>query len=264
MGAEGDIVTLIAQPPLFLPLFAMVLCRVSGLMMTAPIYGSQSVPVSLRAAFSVAIAVCIFPIAVYKLPQGLTLSGAAAGVFGELLIGLIMGLSLSLTFAGAQVAGMIIGQQAGMSLGQVFNPVLNTNTTILGQIFFLSAITVFVLAGGHRELMRALLDTYDSVPVMSFRFSPPMLDLMTGLLTASYTMALRLAAPVLISLLMATLAMGFLSRTMPQFNILSVGFAVRTLIAMGIGGFSLAASSDLFNNAFVDALTRIREAFGLG
>lgn len=264
MGAAGDeIVGLIARAPLFLPLYVLVLCRVGGLMLAAPIYGSEAIPTRIRAGLAAVVALAVFPVAATRLPVDLTLSGAVIGIFGELLIGLTMGLAMSLVFAGFQVAGMVVGQQAGLALGQVFNPVLNTETTILGEVFFLAALTVFVVAGGHRELMRALLDTYDVVPAMSFRFSPPILDLFTDLLTASYTVAMRLAAPVLLALLMATLVMGFLSRTIPQLNILSVGFAVRATIALGFAALTLGAARSLMSGAMADSIDRMREAFGM-
>ena len=263
MTGDDEILFLLTRAPLFLPLFALVLCRVSGLMLTAPLYGSQAVPARIRAALAVAISVVLFPAVAPTLPVNLTLAGAVAGVFGELMIGLIIGVSLSLVFVGVQVAGMIAGQQAGLALGQVYNPVLNTNTTILGQLFFLTALTVFVLAGGHRELMRALLDTFEVIPVMSFRFSPSLLDLVTALLTGAYAVALRLAAPVLMALLTATLVLGFLSRTMPQLNILSVGFPVRVLVTLTVAGFALAASGGLLTESVAEVIDRVREAFGL-
>jgi flagellar biosynthetic protein FliR len=263
MTGDDEILFIITRAPLFLPFFALVLFRVSGLMIAAPIYGSQAVPVRIRVALATVISFVLFPTLVTSLPSELTLWSALAGIAGELMIGLIMGLSLSLIFVGVEVAGMIIGQQAGMALGQVFNPIINSETTTIGELFSLCALTVFIIAGGHRELLRALLDTFEVIPVMSFRFSPDALDLFTDLMTSSYAVALRLSAPVLIALLAATLMLGFLSRTIPQLNILSVGFPVRVCVAMTSAGFALAASDSLVGQAITAALDRIRESFGI-
>ncbi len=260
---DDDIIQLIGRGPLVLPLFAMVLCRVGGLMLAAPIFGSNAVPVRIRGALAMAISAVMFPLIAPKLPADVTLIAAIPGVLGELMIGLIIGLSLSLVFAGMQLAGMIIGQQAGLALGQVFNPVLNTETTIIGQLFFLAALAAFVLVGGHRELLRALLDTYDAIPVLSFRLEMSHVDLIAGLLSAAYALGLRLAAPVLLALLIATLSLGFLSRTMPQLNILSIGFPVRVLIALCTAGFVLAASGELLSDALVDAFDQLRLVLGM-
>jgi flagellar biosynthetic protein FliR len=264
MTGQDSIIELLTRAPLMLPLFALVLMRISGIMLTAPIYGSSAVPARIRAGLAVTIAFVMFPTVAPQLPTEVSLATALPGAFGELLIGLIIGLTLSLVFAGVQLAGMVIGQQAGLALGQVFNPVLNTQTTILGQTFFLTALTVFVIVGGHRELMRALLDTYATIPVLSFRAGEETLTLVTDVLTGTYALGMRMAAPVLIALLIGTLVMGFLSRTMPQLNILSVGFPIRALMALCVAGFVLAASGGLMIDALDDVLVRLRLALAGG
>ncbi|NOX59737.1 MAG: flagellar biosynthetic protein FliR [Planctomycetes bacterium] len=260
---DDDIFLLLARGPMFLPLYAMVMFRISGLMIVAPVFGSQAVPVRIRVALAAAVALSVFPVVAPNLPTDLTIASGLAGVFGELVIGLVLGLATNIVFTGFQLAGMVIGQQAGLGLGQVFNPALNSNTTIVGQLFFIVALTAFVLMGGHRELMRALLDTFSTIPVMSYRTQPNILNLMIELLTMSMTTGLRLVAPVLMSLFIATIVLGFLSRTMPQLNILSVGFVVRILIALAMAGFALTAADGLFDSAFAEAIHKSREAFGL-
>jgi len=259
MSGEDQIFTLLTRAPLALPAFALVLVRISGLMLTAPVYGSQVVPMRIRAALAGAISLLMFPIIAPTLPQDVTLATAIPGLVGELLIGLIMGLALGLVFAGVQLAGIIVAQQAGLGLGEVFNPVLNTDATVVDQIFFLTAMTVFVIVGGHRELMRALLDTYATLPVLSFRVTPDAVDLICDVLSGSYALGLRMAAPVLISLLIATVVMGFLSRTMPQLNILSVGFPIRAILALALSGFVLAAAGGPMVEALDDVMHRLRQ-----
>ncbi len=263
MPSDDGIFLMLVRPALFLPLFALVLFRISGLMMTAPIYGSDAVPIRLRAGLAVVISFMLFPILSPHLPAHVSLATAFVGGMGELLIGLIMGLGMSLMFSGVQLAGMVIGQQAGLSLGQVYDPVSGGESTVLGQVFFLVAMTVFLVAGGHRELMRALLDSYQTIPVLGFRFENSMLSLVIGLLTSAYALALRMAGPVLMALLSASLVMGFLSRTMPQMNILSVGFMVRIFLALGATAFALSADGGAITDAIHGTIDTMRQAFEL-
>lgn len=258
MTGDDEIFVLLTRLPLLLPLFALVLVRISGLMLTAPIYGSQIVPLRIRAALAMVIALLMFPIVAPRLPADVTLVAAIPGLFGELAIGLIMGLALSLVFSGVQLAGMVIGQQAGLALGEVYNPVLNTDSSVLSETFLLTAMTAFVLVGGHRELMRSLLDTYATIPVLSFRVTPGTLTLMTDVLTGAYALGLRMAAPVLMALLIATLVTGFLSRTMPQLNILSIGFPIRALIALFMCAFVIAATGGSVLESMGEVFTRLR------
>ncbi len=90
-----------------------------------------------------------------------------------------------------------------------------------------------------------------------------MLNLVGDLLSAAFILAVKLFTPVLIAMMLTSLTLGFLGRTMPQLNILSVGFAVRSMTALGMAGFALAASGDVLIEALIDALDTIRDAFGL-
>ena len=258
-----DVLILIARAPLFLPLYALILFRVSGLMLTAPIFGSETLPIRLRAALAAVISLTIFPVLAPRLPADLSMSEAVFGGLGEMMIGLIMGLSMSVMFAGVQLAGMVIGQQAGLSLGQVFDPVTNNDTTIIGQMFFIVAVMAFLLVGGHRELMRALLDSFEAIPVLGFHDQSTALALLVRLVTGAFTLALRMAGPVLIALLVASVAMGFLSRTMPQLNILSVGFMLRAMLAIGATAIVISADGSVITDAIVGTIEAIREAFHL-
>jgi len=261
MTGDDEVILLLTRAPLVLPRFALVLVRVTGLLLTAPILGSEVVPVRIRAGFAAVVAMLMFPLVAPTLPAEMSLGTVLAGLPGELLIGLTMGLALGLVFVGVQIAGMVVGQQAGMALGEVYNPVMDSDSSVLGQTFFLTALAIFVLVGGHRELMRALLDTYATIPVLSYRVQPATLELVTDVLTGAYALGLRMAAPVLISLLIATLVTGFLSRTMPQLNILSIGFPIRALISLGLCGFVLAASGPAVVDALSDVFARLRQAF---
>jgi flagellar biosynthetic protein FliR len=263
MQAGDEIYALLGRLPLVLPVFALVLGRVGGLMLTAPIFGSEAVPLRVRAATAFALALVIFPLAAQRAPADLTFARAIGGATSELLIGLAMGLALTLPFVGVQTAGMIMGQQAGIGLGEVFNPVMNADSTVLEEIYFLVALVVFLIVGGHRELVRAMLDTFEVVPMLSALDHQSALDLLVDLLGSAFALGLRLAGPVLLALLISTLVLGMLSRTIPQLNILSVGFGIRAMIALAMAGLALVAAEGPFLDSLREAIAGVRALFGL-
>jgi flagellar biosynthetic protein FliR len=248
---------------LLLPGFALVLFRVAGLMVTAPMFGSSAIPARVKVAIALTIAATVFPLVAPTVPGDITLSTAVIGVAGEMLIGLVIGLAMSLVLLGVQLAGMMIGQQAGIALASVVDPSQNETTTVVGQVYMITTMLVFFAIGGHRMLVAALLDTFTVVPVLSFRFNETLMVMLGDLLSAAYILGIKLFSPVLITLLLTTLAMGFLTRTMPQLNILSVGFALRSLAAIATAVVAIAAAQDLLVDALLEALDAIRVAFGL-
>ncbi|UCE60324.1 MAG: flagellar biosynthetic protein FliR [Phycisphaerales bacterium] len=248
---------------LSLPAYALVLFRLSGFALVAPVYGSTAIPVRARGAVILVVAAMIFPLVSSQAPKEMTLTGVVVGGVGEMMIGAAIGLSLSILLIGAEVGGKVVGQQAGLILGQVFDPMRNQQASIVGQIYAITLTLMFLLAGGHRAAMAAVLDTYTVIPLLSFKFDDSIILLLIEMLTAAFIMGLRLAAPVTIALFLTATALGFLSRTMPQMNILSVGFLIRVCVALGVASIALSGCQDLFLNAIWDALELIRSAFGL-
>ncbi|MFQ5489170.1 MAG: flagellar biosynthetic protein FliR [Phycisphaerae bacterium] len=248
---------------LLLPGFALVLFRVMGLMVTAPLFGSSAIPARIKVALGFTIAALLFPIVGPTLPADITVQTAVAGVAGEMMIGLIIGLSMTLVLVGVQLTGMMIGQQAGIGLASVIDPSQNTSSTVVGQVYMITTLMIFLSIGGHRLLMAALLDTFGVVPVLSFTVSENMVGFVADLLSASYILAIKLFAPVMIALLLTTVALGFLSRTIPQLNILSVGFAVRSMASLGAAALAIGAAQDLLVRALLESLDAIRAVFGL-
>ena len=94
---------------LLLPGFALVLFRVMGLMVTAPLFGSSAIPARFKVAMAMTIAAVLFPMVGPTLPADITLNTALVGVFGEMMIGLVIGLAMTLALNGVQLTGMMIG-----------------------------------------------------------------------------------------------------------------------------------------------------------
>ena len=246
-----------------LPAYALGLFRVSGLIMTAPVFGSRMIPVRVRAALAFVMAATIFPIVARQSPADASLSTVLAGGVSELLIGVTIGLSLTIFMMGAEVAGRAAGQQAGLAISQVVDPTTDEQVSTLGSLYSIVLTTVFLMIGGHRATAAALMDTYRAVPLMSFQVTESIGLLLTEMLSAAFILGIRVGAPIIIAVFLTGAALGFLSRTMPQLNILSVGFTVRLLIAMAIGGVALSLSGDVMVNAIFAALETVRSAVGV-
>ena len=248
---------------LALPAYVLVLVRISGLMLTAPIYSSQVIPARVRAGLAMVVAAMIFPLVGGEAPREITLATAAVGLVGELMIGATIGLALSILISGGEVAGLVIGRQASIALANVFDPARNEQTSIVGQVYTMTLTTLFLLAGGHRATMAALLDTYDAIPLLSFQFNHSIVLLFVEMLGAAFILGIRLAGPVLIALFLLGTAMAFISRTMPQFNVLSVGFTLRVLVGMAVAALALGLSEQILLDAVWDGMETVRMAFGL-
>jgi flagellar biosynthetic protein FliR len=245
--------------------FTLVLVRVSTLVMVAPIFGTSDVPARVRGLLAVALALLIVPLELAKTtPQPDTLVGYLLLVGSEALIGLTLGLGVLVLFSGMHVAGQVISQMSGMQLADIFNPGLDASVPIFSQLLYYVALAVFVLIGGHRRVMEALLDTYVWLPAGQGGFSRSIVEAMTALLSQSFVLGVRAAAPAMVALLLATLILGLAGRTLPQLNVLALGFGFNSLTTLVMLSISLGAAAWIFQEQVDPVLATVLQALAPG
>jgi len=239
------------------PLFALVLMRIGGVMVLAPILGSATIPRRIKALIGLVLGMAVYPLvgAVAPVPQswaGLALAGG-----GELLIGLTMGFIIMLMFTGIEVGAQMVGQQMGLSFARIVDPNLEISNDVLSQFYVLLVTLLYVLMNGHLVLIRALAGTFRTVPLLGGGMQRNILEQLVAMLTTAFTLGIRMAGPALIAIFLATIALGFISRTMPQLNILAAGFPVRITLALVLLVASMGSLCLLFQDGIVRALGRI-------
>ncbi len=239
---------------MLLPAFALVLARVAGVVLAIPMVSSVSIPREVKVGLTFALSLMLFPMAAPYLPQSVTLGQAVAGMVGELLIGEIIGLGAGVMFFAAEMAGKFISHQAGLALGTVFNPFFDEESTVLDQLWFFTAAMIFMALRGHIATVTVLMESFKLAPPMMTSFDGGMGDYAVAIIQSTFQVGLRLSGPTILALLLSSLVMGFLTRTMPQINILSVGFAVKIVIALFVMGATISFSEDVLGAMMYDGL----------
>jgi flagellar biosynthetic protein FliR len=84
-------------------------------------------------------------------------------------------------------------------------------------------------------------------------------ELMAALIDAAFVVGLRIAMPVLLMATLASLAMGVLMRTIPQINIMTIGFAIQIVLGMSVMVISIYAVGDVATEAIADFLGHIHD-----
>ena len=227
--------------------FTLVLTRVSGLVMTAPIYGTSEVPMQVRGLLAFALALLIAPTQLgTSFPDPGSLANYLVFVGSELLVGVTLGLGVVILFSGMQLAGDLLGRISGTMLADIYDPASGNSIPLFSHLLHYVALAVFVCIGGHRIVMAGLLDTFQSIPPGHAGLPDSLTETFVTLVTQSFVLGLRAAAPVVTSLLLANLILGLIGRTLPQLNILAVGFGLNALLTFGVLILSLGAAVWVF------------------
>jgi flagellar biosynthesis protein FliR len=122
---------------------------------------------------------------------------------------------------------------------------------------------LFLAVGGHRALVRTLLDSFESIPPLGFQISERLVGLLFDMMSLSFALAIRVGGPVMLALMLAFLTLGFVSRTVPQLNILSVGFPMKLMVALLTLAITITAMEDVLLSAFTEFLDMTRAGLGL-
>lgn len=216
-------------------LLTLILTRVSGLMMTVPIYGSAQVPPQVRALLAFAMSLLVLPAQWHvEVRDPGTLLNYLTLVGTELVIGVWLGLGIQILFSGIELAGQLIGRVSGEMMAETYDPTTEENNAVLSQLFHWVGMAVFLCIGGHRMVMAGLLDTFHVIPPGGAGLPDSVRQTCEVLLTESISLGIQAAAPVLTALLLATLVVGLIGRTMPQLNVLALGFNLYALVMFGV------------------------------
>ncbi len=238
--------------------FTLILARLGALIAVTPVFGGPDLPMQVRAFLAIALAILITPsqlAAPLQMPQ--TLADYAILVIDDTLIGLALGLGLMLLLAGVQVAGQVISQMSGISLADVFNPGFDAEVPVFSHLLYLVTLAAFVIIGGHRKLLDALMSTFATLPPGRGVLADSLVQGVVALVTESFVLGIRAAAPAIVALLLATLVLGLVSRALPQLNVMSIGFGLNSAITMFTLTLSLAAIVWLFQQQLEPALETI-------
>ena len=149
----------------------------------------------------------------------------------ELLIGISIGMIVRLCIATAEIAGGAISMPMGFGASQAFDPASGTTDTVLTRVFRTLAMLLAIAIGLHRVMLQALLESFHFLPVGTVTHVEATFPLFLELSSHVITTGVQLALPLFAILLMANVALGFVSRAAPTMQIFNVGFAV--LLATG-------------------------------
>jgi len=225
------------------PGLLLVACRLGGLALLSPVLASAAVPVRVRAGLAFLVAAAAYPLLasehVISVPPNLDLLMLGGLIAREAAIGAVIGWLATLPLLLAQYAGQIIGTQLGLAFAEIYDPNTDSSAEVIGQILTWLAIVAFLALGGHAWVFLAVLRTFDYVPIGTFAVDQDLIALITGILLSTLEIALRLCFPVLALVFLESLALGFMSKTTPQINILSLGFPLRILAGISMTALGL-------------------------
>ena len=247
--------------------FALVLARVAPLFLLAPLFSSKAFPPRARGVTAVALAIGISPVATGALGDGVVPDGIwdlGALMLKEMLVGMAFAFGIAALFAALSTAGALLDTMTGFMLAGIMDPITGTQSSVLTQLYQMVGILIFIAIGGDGWVIAGLARTYEAVPLLE---APQIGSLTEGAQVAFagiFGAAIMVCAPVLVALIITEVALGVVSRVVPQINVFAVGFPAKIAVGFIMIGASLPFAagwlSDELQRSVATALQTLRVA----
>ena len=234
-----------------LQLFFLVFLRVGAIIMFMPVFDSKSIPVFFKIALAFTTSNVLFPLLdLDPLPVLNNVYAMGIKVMGEILIGLVIGFSVKLIFAGIQLAGQLAGYQMGMALANIMDPSTSQQVPILAQFTNLFALLIFIAINAHHWFIKALTYSFQTVPPLNVNFGGSLMEHLIKMSGNMFVIGIQVGAPVIAALLVTSVAFGLIARTVPQMNVFIVAMPLKIGIGLLFLGFSLPYFSTFLEKIF--------------
>jgi flagellar biosynthetic protein FliR len=247
--------------PLVVP-FLLVLFRVLGVFSFVAFFSNVAIPGNVKVLLALCISVCIFSSVPHAVAMPASLPSLVISILGELSVGLLMGMMVSLVFNGLQLGAHMISQQMGLSLAGIYDPMFDQESTAIEQVSFWLGTIVFISLGGHAQLINAIVYSYDAVPIGHAVKPEHLLEVGLASVTSSFHLAVKIGAPALVAFFVSTLAMGFIGKSMPQINIMSMGISMHLIIGFGMIAVGMVGWAVVAREAWLEFFARLAMVFG--
>lgn len=236
--------------------FLWVFIRISVLVFLLPLFGARNIPSLWKAGFSFVLAVLLTPVVPppETLPQDP--AGILLGIGAEILMGLIIVFGVSVLFASVQLAGQMMSFQMGFAMSRAIDPNTGVQSTSLSQFLYIFTVLMFFAIDGHHLMIRGIAASFEMVPPNGISFNPAIAEASIRITAHMFVLGLKIAAPIMIALFLSNLCLGIVARTVPQVNILMVGFPINIGIGLTLFGIIMANLAP-----FLAGVTRETAAF---
>lgn len=210
---------------------ALLGLRVAPLLAFAPPFTLTRIPVLFRVLLGLGLAGWMVAANPALARLDLDAGALAAAALGELMIGLVFVLAFQLTFAALAFAGRTIDIQAGFGLAALVDPTTRNQTPLIGTLFMLAAGAIFFALNGHHDALRLLAASLETRPLGSGG-PPETIAPLLAFISVIFVAALGVAGAAILGLFLADMTVAMMSRTLPQMNVLVLGFQVKVLVLL--------------------------------
>jgi flagellar biosynthetic protein FliR len=232
--------------------FVGAFARVGAAMMVAPIFGAGLVPMRIRLVAAAVVTALIMT----ALPAttGPVQPLEPLQLFKEVMLGVALGFVVQTAFDVLVMAGQVIGLSMGLGFANLIDPQHGVTVPVLGQLYLLLALLIFVTIDGHIAFLELLAGSFKAMPVGSAMLDDADLGTLIAWGGRIFSGALQVALPAVVAMTVVNIAFGVMSRAAPQLNLFGVGFPITIILGFVTLWMALQSLGPTFGAILDEAL----------
>ncbi len=230
----------------------LLIVRPGMLVMATPLFGSAFAPPPIKIGLIVLMTVLLAP--AIEVPR-ITDTGVLTMVaLREAFIGFALAMAIRLLIAGAELGGYLSGFQLGLSYAALVDPQSGVRNNVLAALYGSLAVFVFLLSNAHHDVLRALAASYEALPIGYGGIAESLGTTVARMFGVMFVLGVRLALPLVLTLLLVEVALGVLGRVAPTLNLMVNAAPVRLTVGWLVLVVTLRVLPEILSRALPGAL----------
>lgn len=241
--------------------FMLLFVRTSALFLFFPFFSHNQISFVVKTSLALFFTMLFFPMAKIVNFSDTYTNYLVIEILSEALFGLCAGIILHLVFAALQLAGEQIAFVMGLTMASVIDPQSGINTPIVSNVLNFIALILFLLLDCHHTVILFFANSLEFIPLGGFYPNPELIIYISKNVINLFMFGFIIAFPVLAFSLMADFIFGMLMKTMPQFNLLVVGYPIKICMAYVVLIAILGLIMEVFKRLLLAAMNNLPNLF---
>lgn len=238
--------------------FLLIFMRLGMALMIMPGIGDSFVTPQVRLHFALAMSLVLTPVLAPLLPK---IPSQTYILFmlllSEAFIGIFIGTVMRIMITALDTAGAIVSLQSGFSSAVLFNPVSDTQGSLIGSLYSMLGVTLLLVANIHHYMLASVVESYHLYPATGAGLDMDAASSVIGeTVSTAFKIGVQLALPFLIVGLLVQFGFGLLGRLMPQIQIFFLALPVQIVLSLVMLAMTLSAGMLYWMNSFENVVTQ--------
>ena len=240
--------------------FLLLFFRFGALFMATPIFSHQNIPMTVKTAMAFFFTIVFYP-SMPPLAIEINVASIFLAILSELFFGLAIGIVLLLaynviTFAGGQISFMM-----GFSMASAIDPQTGVSMPIVSQFLSLMGLMILLALDLHHWMLLYIDSSLRAVPLGGFLMSEDLFNYIISATSNMFVVGFMIAFPIIALTWLSDIIFGMLMKTMPQFNLLVIGFPIKIMVSFVVIIATLSATMLILKMQMQDAFNYLEMLF---